>query len=484
MSTNPSGKHRHRYQSLADELAIIIRSGRLPAGSVMPSLRDCATQQGLSLNTVIAAYRLLEDQGLISPRPQAGFFVCDVLPELQASLRSQPGYVMDELDADVMRQLLQAQQQPENLDLALACPLGDKFFPGERLAKTTAWVLRHQTQLIRRYALPPGSLLLREQIIRRAERLGMVLRAEDLVLTHGAIEGLQLALRAVTQHGDCVGIEAPSYFNLYPLMSSLGLKAIELPTHPQQGLDLDALEQLLAKQPLQALICMPTVHNPLGYVMPRAAKQRLAALICEHGIPLIEDLVYAELQFNEPPEPALKSFDHAGLVIVCGGFSKTLAPDYRIGWIDAGRFSHKVQQLKFASAGAESWLLSESVGQFLANGSYEHHLKTIRRLYEGQVTQMRGLIAQHFPPGTRASQPMGGFLLWVELPAGIDSTALFEAALAHGIVIMPGQVYSNGARYRHCIRLSCCQEIDERCMAAVKTLGILAHQLICGERND
>lgn len=229
---------------------------------------------------------------------------------------------------------------------------------------------------------------------------------------------------------------------------------------------------------MAALVAMPTVHNPLGCTMPVGAKERLAALVHRHRVPLIEDIVYAELQFSDPPEPAVKSFDRDGWVIVCSGFSKTLAPDYRIGWMHAGRYTRTVQQLKFASSCAEPKLLCEAVGRFLESGSYEHHVKSLRRLYESQVTTVRGLISSHFPIGTRATQPVGGFLLWVELPPSIDSLKLFHAALNERITILPGQVYSKGERYRYCVRLSCCQEVDDRFVDAIRTLGGLAHGVL------
>ncbi|MBU9480907.1 PLP-dependent aminotransferase family protein [Burkholderia multivorans] len=471
------------YQALADELTVAITSGRLPAGSNLPSLRECAAKRKLSLNTVTAAYRLLEDRGLIVARPQSGFYVCSDLPEPQYSLRSIPKDAVGEAQQDLMSLVLEAQHRPGHLDLAFAGPRGRRFYPGERLARLTNSVLKRHTDLITAYALPPGSDLLREQIARRSRRLGMTLSANDIVLTHGAVEALHLALRAVTRSGDYVGIEAPSYFNLYPLLSSLGLKAIEIPTHPQQGLDVDAVEKLLCEKRVTALVVMPTVHNPLGCTMPIGEKQRLAKLVNQHSVPLIEDTVYAELQYVEPLEPAVKAFDRKGWIMVCAGFSKTLAPDYRLGWIDGGRFGDVIQRLKFSASASESMLLSETIGLFLKSGGYEHHLRGLRRLYFSQVAATRGLIAQHFPVGTRATQPTGGFVLWIELPPVVDSLKLFHAALAEGIVTMPGQVYSKGPRYRHCLRLSCCQEMDQRYTDAVRTLGRLACAL-AGERNE
>ncbi|SDC66778.1 DNA-binding transcriptional regulator, MocR family, contains an aminotransferase domain [Cupriavidus sp. YR651] len=476
-----SGTAGSLYEALADELTAAIRSGRLPAGSSLPSLRECAAQRKLSLNTVNAAYRLLEDRGLIAARPQSGFYVRSELAEPEFAFRRIAKDVMSPAQVDLMTSVLQAQQQPGHMDLAFAGPRGKRFYPGERLARITSSVLRRHGEIVATYALPPGSLLLREQIALRSSRLGMDLTADCIVLTHGAMEALQLALRAVTQAGDYVGIEAPSYFNIYPLLAALGLKAIEIPTHPQHGLDVDSVEHLLLQKRVAAVVAMPTVHNPLGCSMPVEAKQRLAQLLHQHRTPLIEDMVYAELQFREPLEPTIKSFDRMGWVLACGGFSKTLAPDYRIGWIVGGRYQEAVQRLKFASSASESMLLTEAVGQFLKSGGYEHHLRTLRRLYASQVATVRGWIAQAFPEGTRATQPTGGFVLWVELPPQVDSLKLFHAALARGIVIMPGQVYSKGPRYRHFLRLSCCQDIDDRFAAAIRTLGQLAAELLAGE---
>jgi len=469
-----------RYQRLADELSEAIHAGRMPAGTRLPSLRQMARQRALSLNTVIAAYRQLEDAGLVLPRAKAGFEVAARLDAPQRSLRDVASAPTAPAQQAFMARVLAAQARPGVVDLAFAGPRGHAFYPGTQLQRHTARELRRGAETVETYARPNGSQRLVAQIVRRGPRLGMHTQPERILLTHGAMEGLQLALRAVTRPGDAVGLEAPSYFNLYPLLASLGLRAIELPTHPQLGLDVDALAQTLQDTALAALVVMPTVHNPLGCTMPRTAKQQLAALAQTHRLPVIEDIVYAELQHGEPPEPLLKAFDSEGWVMVVAGFSKTLAPDYRIGWMEGGRFTDQLALLKFQSSGAESRLLGDAVAAFLEAGNYEHHLHRIRRLYRDQVARVRQLVADHFPAGTRATEPVGGFLLWLELPTDVDAAQLFEQALAEDIVLMPGQVYSRGARYRHCLRLSCCQPLDTRYVDAIARVGALACTLADG----
>ncbi|MBI3145935.1 MAG: PLP-dependent aminotransferase family protein [Pseudogulbenkiania sp.] len=464
------------YQQLAEDLSLAISRGTLPPGSRLPSVRRTAESRRLSLNTVVAAYRVLEDRGLIEARPQSGYYVRSrlPLPARRAAQAAGPARGTDGAVLDLIGASLKAQQTPGYIDMALACPRGGEFYPGAKLARLMGQLLRKNPGLVSTYALPPGSERLRTQIARRGLELGMALQPDDIILTHGCMEALQLALRAVTRHGDTVGIESPTYFNLLPLFASLGLKAVEIPTDPQQGLSLDALELLLAEGRLNALIAMPNVHNPLGCTMPLENKKRLAALVNQYRVPLIEDALYAELQFADSLQPAVKAFDRDGWVIVCASYTKTLAPDFRVGWMEGGRFTEAIRKLKFATSIAEPLVLSETLGLFLESGGYDHHLRALKRRYAVHVDKVRALIADHFPAGTRATRPSGGFLLWVELPEQCDTVALFHAAIAERISISPGPLYSPGGRYRNALRLSCCQPLDERFLAALARVGELA----------
>lgn len=467
-----------RYQQLADTLAQAIRRGTLQPGSRLPSVRRCAQTHSVSINTVVAAYRALEDRGLIEARPQSGFYVRSTLPALKTA--SQPSSRIEPPADDVLAlidRVFAAQQNPAFTNLSLACPQAADFYPGGKLGRMLSSQLRRQPDLIGKYALPPGSLRLRQQIARRSMTLGMLLEPGDITLTHGCMEALQLALRVVTKPGDCIGLESPTYFYLLPLLASLGLKALEIPTDPQHGLSLDALELLLNEKRLDAVIAMPTVQNPLGCTMPLAAKKRLARLINEHQVPLIEDGLYAEIQFGGSLSPAVKSFDRDGWVLFCSSFTKTLAPDFRIGWVAGGRFNEALRKLKAVSSMAESQLLSETLAMFLETGGYDHHLRNLRKRYAAQVEEARALIARHFPRGTRATQPAGGFVFWVECPDGIDSVALFHQLLEEQICLTPGTLYSPSGRYRNGLRLSCCYPFNARYTQALARVGAKACEM-------
>ena len=471
--------HIALYQSLADELAAAIGDGRLAAGARLPSVRESARSRALSINTVLAAYRQLEARGQVEARPQSGYFVRSRLPSppppllarRPAKARSAAAAVLDRISAVVA-----AQANPQTIDLSLACPKSSDFYPGKALSRLVAERARRRPELLTDYSLPPGPLLLRREICRHAQDLGMTLAADDIILTNGCMEALQLALRGVTAPGDTIAIESPTYFNLISLAEHLGLRMIELPTHPAQGLSLDALELLFSERRVQAVVCMPTVHNPLGTSMPLAAKQRLAEMAQSWKIPVIEDALYAELQYAAPLQPTVKSFDRDGWVILCTSYTKVLAPGFRVGWVDAGRFGRRLAALKFSASLAQPAFLGEVLGAYLESGGYAQHLRRLRRLYAAQVDRLRGLIAEAFPAGTRATEPTGGFLVWVELPDGCDGNRLCDEALPQGITITPGSLFSPTGRHKAHIRLSACHTFSDRHVHALLSLGKLAQK--------
>ena len=466
------------YLQLADSFAEAIHQGTLKPGKRLPAIRRVAQSHQVSVNTVLNAWQMLEDRGLIEARPQSGYYVRGVLPAVtrhgqhKTRVRDPSSGKLDLID-----KVFAAQNHPDYTNISLACPQDSELFPAVRIARITASLLRRHPNMNGRYALPPGSERLREEIARRALHAGQTLTADEITLTHGCMEALQLALRAVTQPGDCVGLESPTYFYLLPLLASLGLKALEIPTDPQLGLSLDALELLLNEKRLNAVIAMPTVQNPLGCTMPLAAKKRLARLMNDHQVPLIEDGLYAEIQFGGALSPAVKAFDRDGWVLFCSSFTKTLAPDFRVGWICGGRFHEALRKLKAVSSMSESQLLSETLATFLESGGYDHHLRNLRKRYAAQVDEARALIARHFPRGTLATQPAGGFVFWVEFPPGVDSVALFHQLLEEQICLTPGTLYSPSGRYRNALRLSCCYPFNARYTQALARLGARACEM-------
>ncbi len=296
---------------------------------------------------------------------------------------------------------------------------------------------------------------------------------EELLITNGALEALNLCLQAVTEPGDLVAIEAPAFYACLQVLERLKLKAVEIPVHPRDGIDLDALAHSLAHYPIKACWTMTSFQNPMGATLPQAKKQALVDLLRSHQVPLIEDDVYAELYYGQhAPKPA-KAFDTDGLVMHCGSFAKSLAPGYRVGWVAAGRYAQKVERLKLMTSLCASMPAQAAIADYLQHGGYDRHLRKLRYALEEQQHAMLAAIARHFPAQTRVSQPTGGYFLWLELPEQTDSLKLFQLALAQGISLAPGPIFSATRRFRHCIRLNYGSPWTEASETAMQTLGRL-----------
>jgi DNA-binding transcriptional MocR family regulator len=291
------------------------------------------------------------------------------------------------------------------------------------------------------------------------------------------MEAINICLRAVTKPGDLVALESPTFYGFLQILQSLGLRALEIPTHPRSGISLEALELALTEHPVKAVLVMPNVSNPIGASMSDAAKKRLVELLAAKNVPLIEDHIYAELQFEAPaPRPA-KAFDRTGNVMLCSSFSKTLSPGLKVGWIEPGKWRDRVRMLKFMTSGGQNELVELAVAELLESGGYERSLRQLRRRFASQVDTARGVIADSFPRGTRVTRPSGAYIVWVELPKNCDSVALFERLIERGITIGPGPMFSASQRYRNCMRLSIGQPWSDRQERALRDIGRLAQEL-------
>jgi DNA-binding transcriptional MocR family regulator len=208
--------------------------------------------------------------------------------------------------------------------------------------------------------------------------------------------------------------------------------------------------------------------------MPDEKKRRIAELLAESQIPLIEDDAYGDLAFDEPRPKCIKAFDDVGNVMLCGSFSKTMAPGYRVGWIAAGKWGDEIVQLKHAHSLASTTVTQLAIAEYLDGRRFDRHLRGMRRTYQEQIRLFRDAVGRYFPNGTKATHPTGGHLLWVELPTAVDSVELSEKALKEGVCFAPGTIFSPTGRYRNCIRLQVALPWSERVEEAVKTIGDLA----------
>ncbi|WP_137938158.1 PLP-dependent aminotransferase family protein [Chitinivorax sp. B] len=443
------------YQRLADELMASIRHGTLKPGERLPSIRQIAKQRELSISTVTLALRTLENKGVVEAKPQSGYFV------RRQSVIAASAPLVDICSPKafigvnaVVAKVRESCQNPSLEPLTSASP-SPELLPTDKLMKLLARQARNARPECSASSRLLGSRTLRRQIARRYLELGFSATEDDILLAHGCMEGLNLALRAVAKPGDTIAVESPTYFVMLQLIETLGMKALEIPTDPHHGISLEALELATRNGAVQALFVVPNASNPLGVTLSLERKRQLVELMAARQIPVIEDDVFGDLQFSGPRPLPLKAFDQDGNVILVSSFSKTLSPGFSDGWIMPGRFRQQVEQLKLLNSGVMPNVLQLTLAEFLETGGYEHHLRQLRRALAQRVADMSELVLQYFPSGTRISQPAGGFVLWVELPTGVDTLTLHTRATAEHISFAPGPIFSPSGRFQHCLRLSC-----------------------------
>ncbi|WP_420994607.1 PLP-dependent aminotransferase family protein [Cupriavidus sp. 30B13] len=465
------------YEKFADDIERLIQQGVYRHGERLPSVRQASQQHRISITTVLHAYLLLESRGLLLSRPQSGYFV-DLQrgadeQQMQELRASRPIAVSSSVD--VSRLVLSTLR---SIGASDAVPLGSPYpdpamFPFEKLNRYAYMSGREKTLWSVTNALPPGNPRLLRQIARRYLENGMPVDPNEVIVTVGATEAINICLQAVAKPGDVIAVESPTFYAMLHAIERMGMKAIEVSTHPEYGIDIAALAAIVKSQPVAACMVMPNFQNPLGFQMPDERKRELVEFLTRSDIPVIENAVYNELYFGDTHPSTLKTYDRKGIVLHCSSFSKSLTAAYRIGWALPGRYRDQVEKLKFLNTLATPTVPQLAIAEYLERGGYEHHLRRIRKAYAQQANLMRAMVSRFFPEGTRMSSPAGGYVLWVELPARVDAMQLYQLALDRGITIGPGYMFSNSGAYRNFIRLNYSSPWSSQIEEAVIEVGKL-----------
>ena len=460
-----------RYEVLAADLAASIRRGLLKAGDRLPSVRQASRDRQLSPSTVFQAYYLLEARGLVEARARSGYYVLAApsrVPREPEQASTPDGEARPVAVSDRVFEILQSTMSRDVVPLGSAFP-SPLLFPLARLGRAVAAAATHLDPWSTAEDLSPGSLALRRQIALRYLVDGVRMDPDDIVVTNGAMEGLNLCLSAVCRPGDTVIVESPCFYACLQMLERHGLHALEVATDPRDGIDLAAMEAAIVRHRPKAAWVMTNFQNPLGSTMDAAKKRALVALVTRHQLPLIEDDVYAELHFGARPA-ASKAFDEQGWVLHCSSFSKSLAPGYRIGWVAPGRFREALARHKLVASLATSVPMQLGVARYLERGSYARHLRDLRAVLRQQQAEYLDAIGRIFSASIRVSRPAGGYFLWLQLPEGVDALALHQAAMAAGISIAPGPMFSPAREFRSHVRINAGWPMTPRVEAALRTL--------------
>ncbi len=460
------------YRQVIDLINENIDSGTLKPGDRLPSLRKMSNSAGVSVPTVRQAYIELETQRRIESRPQSGFYV----RHFQRNKLVKPGRSSTVAPVELccrplMERVYDGVNNPALVPMGIANPTMCKA-ASKGLHRAMKRVMARTEERSLNYASTVGEDMLRRQIAYHyLDTIGAQVEPESIIITNGGQEALLLALQAVAKPGDVIAVETPTYHGQLELIDSLGMLAVEVETCPEEGVVIGEVQKVLEQHPVKACIFSTTLSNPLGVTVPEVDRKRLVKLLEEHDVVLIEDDVYGDLRFDgERPTPT-QFLSSKARILTCGSFSKTAAPGYRVGWVVAEHFLEEVTRLKRAFSCSSNLISQLTLADFMASGDYQRHLKALRPVLQSNAERLRAEISEYFPAETRTSDPVGGGVLWVALPTGVDAVGLFDDAIEAGISIAPGPIFSPSGRYSNYVRLSYGHVWDERSEDAVRWLG-------------
>jgi DNA-binding transcriptional MocR family regulator len=459
--------------ALADRLGRELEAGGLSEGARVISVRKLAEREGVSIPTAVSALRQLETQGRIVARPRSGWRVAPRSIPLPSS-QPVPARPAPVSIRSLAREVFTLRDKP-TVRLGAGIPQGD-WLPRSDLDQALRLAAHRLGSEAHSYSNTPGSPELRERLARHLASKGVTVAANDIIVTAGATEALELALAAIARPGDVVAVESPCYFGYLMCLERLSLRAMELRTDPVVGLDIDAALESLDKNKVAAVIVSPSLHNPTGASIPLRDRRRLVAELAARGIPLVEDDTYGDLA-DRGLAPC-KAFDGTGKVVYCGSASKTISPGWRLGWIVPGRWRDEVLSHRLERSLAGSLLYETALAEFLTGGRYERHLQRMRDRIDRSRSAIVARVASSFPAGTRMAGNNAGYTLWLELPAAVDAVRLMRMADAQGIGVAPGPVFSASLGYRNYVRLNVANDPTPRLLAAVDRLGRLAAQML------
>ena len=463
-----------KYLKLAKGFERQLRSGVLRVGDRLPSVRQLRDEHRVSVATAVGCYGWLERQGYIRARPKSGFYVSRVpVPECAApAIVGRPRGPVPIRLASLHARMAPAADSGEALQLGPAV-VGPALLPMNRLNRSIRMALSAFADNAVRYEDPRGNVRLRRQIARLLFRQGATCRPDEVLVTSGETEALNLCLRAVAKPGDVVAVESPGCYAVLQALEAFRIRAVEIPHVLNGGIDLDLLADAADRHHLSAVLLTATCHNAFGDRASDESKAALVEFATRRDVPIVEGDPFGELMFGGDRPRPLKALDSTGIVLQCSSLAHYVAPGFNLGWASGGRWHAELLRLKAFTNVASAGLPQLALAEFLESGSYEKHVKQLRLALWKTVEASRAEILATFPRGTRVSRPEGGFVLWIQLPEEYDALEIQRRAAAAGIRILPGPAFSPTKQYAHCIRIACGHPFEVM-RAAIRTIaGIL-----------
>ncbi len=458
------------YQQLVRHFRAQIESGHLPPGERLPPTRELARQLGIGRVSVVHAYAQLREEGLVVAWPGRGTFVAG--KRAASEKGAQPVWQPSHLWSMGLREMTRLAQQPGVIAFNGGAP-PDEFLPVEPLRQALNAVLSRDGAAAVTYEEPEGYQPLRQSVAGYVSSLGIQCSADDVLITGGTQQALDLVVQTVLSAGDVLVTGNPTYLGILDVAHVRRIVPVGVPVGPE-GMRLDALEIVLRERRPALIYVTPTYHNPTGTVMPLHRRRQLLALAAQYGALVLEDAVYHELGYHHtPPPPPLKAIDEENVVIHTSGFSKILLPGTRIGYLIAsGAVRERLARLKEAADVCTPGLNQRAMQLYLASGALSGHLQRVRAELRARCEAACAAAERYFPKGTHWNEPGGGLYLWVRLPDGGPTSAeLYATAVQHGVAYAMGTLFhTDGSGGRH-IRLNFAAHSPARIAEGFKRLG-------------
>ena len=481
--------HIPLYVQLRDQLRALMHAGDLRPGDRIPASRELALMLGVHRTTVANAYAELESEGLIRGHVGRGTFVQSNGKELKITPPAPPVLngtngirwellFADERGEEILNRLTAAAPH-DALSFVMAGP-AEEFFPVEELQTCVNAVLRREAVDVLSLGPSDGYPPLKEVLLDFLQQDGITAKDENLLITDGCQQSLDLISKAFVRPGDSVILENPAYPGAVAIFNGARARCLGVPVRVRlepgaaPGLDVEGLEATLAANRVKLIVLTPDLQNPTGTSMPVASRRRVLELASRYQVPVVEDHIYARLHAREERIPSLQQLDRSNLVIHIDSFAKVAFPGLRVGWIVAP--SAAIERLRLVKQTTDlhtDQLAQATLAEFLRRGLFSRHVAKMRKVYSSRLAALEEALEKHMPEDARWTRPEGGMCLWLELPPGFDASELLIHAKERGVLFAPGRYFYVQNPLPNTLRLGFANLDEKKIAKGVATLAEL-----------
>ncbi len=386
---------------------------------------------------------------------------------------------MNILRASDIREILKITQRPEVISFAGGLP-APEFFPSREIAEAACRVLEREGNRALQYSTTEGHAPLRDFIAARMNRKwGTSLSPDEILITTGSQQGLDLIGKIFLDRGDVVVCESPTYLGAVMSFNTFRPRWVEVPTD-DDGMDMGVLKTVLEREHrVKFIYVVPNFQNPSGRTWSLPRRRELMELATRHSVPVVEDNPYGELRFEGEPIPAIQSMDTTGSVMSLGTLSKIFCPGLRVGWIASNKnFRDKLVIVKQGADLHSSTFDQMVAAEYLDMYDIDQNIRRILVAYRSRRDVMVRALELEMPAGVRFSRPAGGLFLWVELPDEINSRDLLSRCLEHNVAFVPGGSFFPAGNRENTLRLNFSNMPEERIVEGVRRMAVALREMM------